>query len=246
MFVNLLLSRFTYVRFCCKIKQRKCVILAFIVNFIKGDSMRYCEMTEDEMLELQKKNKKRKKRIITSSIAIFLLIVYFIFYGANVVRYEDMYGGIKPVNEDGIIYFDFYLTDKPFFRNTCINSSLAVFDYETGIAYSYSYMQVSARRCDIYFSKGIQRSHELRLYEDGYIYDGGDPNDRAPWSFNPKTDYRANRGLMQRRVLRVFYMDGNGKMTEVWSLPNADEIEARSETPIGEPSDYIPENELKY
>lgn len=190
--------------------------------------------TQNNNDTIYKRTKRKKAIIISAILGVLVLILFFAFFFISYkVPYDHMYGGIQAVERDGIIEFDFYLTNSGDINFTGGISSTVIYDYDYGIKYVYQFMQIKTQRWHVWFKKDVLTSPGFSLTKDGIETHSG-----ADREFDPNIDYRENPLLMRTRRLRVYYSNPDGSVVLIWEHPDAKEIEERCGAALQEPQYY--------
>ncbi len=171
--------------------------------------------------------------LVGGGIALLIIAgVLFYLFGDYHVSVSDMYDNIRAVEENGRISFEFSMTDA---GTTGVNGEISkpvIRDYASGICYHYYFMNITAQRFHMSAHPGVMLDPYFILDETGREVHSG------KWTYDPSVDYEKNPQKMGTHYLRVYYVNADGSMYQIWEHPDARTIIERSGVQLREPTYY--------
>ena len=171
------------------------------------------------MISYEPKEKTLKKKaikiicIILFVTALILLLLYV--FNEIPVSYDEIESGIEAVEEDGIIHFEFYLTDAPGGMFMGDVSPPILTDPETGIEYIYHGFQFRCSRWNRWVHPGKMDNPYLTFTKEGESQQNS------------------------VRYLRIYYINPDGSLVLIWEHPDAEAIIERALDAVPPPEKYL-------
>ncbi|MBQ6905774.1 MAG: hypothetical protein IJN75_02025 [Clostridia bacterium] len=175
---------------------------------------------------------KRILKIISIVILAFVILFALIFvFGTAPIHYDQMKMGYTYIENNGVIEFEYYLTDKVAYKGG--RSRPIVYDYDNDVKYYYRYITISAKRWDVWFNSCKHTDPYFRLDKSGREIGRGIDESYT------KEEYLENPNLLPSRCLGVYYLNPDGTFVLVWEHPDAEEIIERTGTELLPLNEYI-------